>query len=65
MRCETCDDTGHVCENHTSRPWGALSGAASACECGAGAPCPECTTPVPQDGTHSITENFIPRNAKH
>jgi hypothetical protein len=64
-KCDTCDDTGHVCENHLSLPWAGVSGAPNACECGAGMPCPACTTPVPEDGTHSITECFIPRAAKH
>jgi hypothetical protein len=63
--CQSCDNTGHVCENHPRRPWAAVSGRDDACDCGAGMPCPKCTTPVPQDGTHRITENFIPRAEKH
>jgi lipocalin-like protein len=25
QRCEFCDDTGWVCENHPERPWGRMS----------------------------------------
>ena len=59
MKCPACNNTGHVCENHPDRQW------PDKCDCGAGMPCPLCTTPVPQDGTHSIFDNFIPRAAKH
>lgn len=62
--CDVCQDTGHVCENHPLRPWAGISDASFACDCGAGMPCPYCTTPVPQDGTRSITDNFIPRARK-
>lgn len=65
MECIHCDDTGHVCENHPDRPWMPMSLAETACDCGAGMPCPHCCTPVPQDGTHSISECFIPRARKH
>lgn len=64
-KCSSCDDTGYVCENHPNRPWKPMSIHPKACDCGAGMPCPDCTTPVPQDGTHSITDNFVPRAAKH
>jgi len=40
--CTNCDDTGWVCESHHDRPWGGVSNAANACECGPGDPCPVC-----------------------
>lgn len=68
--CSNCNDTGHVCENHPDQAWGGLCcehlGAAwlcehGACHCGgAGMPCPTCCGPIPEDGTHSIVEAFIP-----
>ncbi len=64
-KCKSCDDTGHVCENHEGLPWAGTSDAFYSCGCGAGMPCPECTTPVPQDGTHKITDRFIPRAKKN
>jgi hypothetical protein len=57
--CSSCSDSGYVCENHPDRPWGYL--VADGCECGAaGMPCPECCSPIPEDGTHSIVEAFVP-----
>ena len=53
-----CQGTGHVCENHPSKVWGGIH--PDGCDCGAGMPCPYCCRPVPQDGTHSIAEAFIP-----
>ena len=61
LMCPLCSGSGIVCENHPERPWGGTSNAELACECGAGMPCPECCFPVPEDGTHSITEAFTPR----
>jgi bifunctional non-homologous end joining protein LigD len=59
VSCAVCQDSGHVCENHPDRAWGYL--VEGGCECGgAGMPCPECCSPVPMDGTHSITEAFVP-----
>ena len=62
--CSGCDDTGHVCENHPTRPWDGISDADNACGCGAGMPCPECCDPVPEDGTHSILAAFTPRHLR-
>jgi hypothetical protein len=42
QRCEFCDDTGWVCENHPDRPWRGFTSRIDACECGAGAPCDAC-----------------------
>lgn len=57
--CPACLDTGYVCEEHPGVPWGGF--AATQCPCGApGMPCMLCCTPVPQDGRHSIAENFVP-----
>ena len=44
-RCENCDDTGLVCENHPDRPFTLGSSRADACECGAGMPCAVCNEP--------------------
>jgi hypothetical protein len=44
-RCEACDDTGWVCENHPNRPAScAGSKRWDVCECGPGAPCLCCNT---------------------
>jgi hypothetical protein len=40
--CPTCRDARWVCENHPDRPWKGESNHESACDCGAGAPCPLC-----------------------
>lgn len=59
VRCATCEDSGHVCENHPEKPWGYL--VVGGCECGgAGMPCPSCCSPIATDGTHSIVEAFTP-----
>ena len=60
--CPHCLDEGHVCEEHPDFPWevkveghdGTAPGH------GAGMPCPYCCSPIPEDGTHSITEAFVP-----
>ena len=44
VRCENCDDTGVVCENHPNRPF-TYSRRFDACECGAGMPCEFCNEP--------------------
>lgn len=64
-QCSSCHDTGHVCENCPDRPWAGICADDVACDCGAGMPCPDCTAPTPQDGTHSISDCFVPRAAKH
>jgi hypothetical protein len=45
MKCARCRDTGWVCEDHDDRPWG--RNGPGACDCGAGAPCPNCNVPAP------------------
>jgi hypothetical protein len=42
MKCSRCEDTRWVCENHPDRPWDKTL--PNGCECGAGAPCPDCNT---------------------
>ena len=61
-RCPHCLGTGIVCEDHPACPWAGLSGTVEGhADCGApGMPCPYCCSPVPEDGTHSITEAFTP-----
>ena len=40
MRCEVCDNTGWVCENHADRPSDCGGDSKRACTCGgAGMPC--------------------------
>ena len=34
-KCENCDATGWVCENHPDRPWRAFSSRSDPCDCGA------------------------------
>lgn len=66
VTCWACADTGHVCENHPSRPWEPIAGdSPEACGCGAGMPCPACCDPVPMDGTGRIGDAFTPRHRKH
>jgi len=43
-RCQFCDNTGWVCENHPDKPSGDFSDRSDACQCGAGAPCPHCNS---------------------
>lgn len=56
--CRVCADSGHVCEEHPDLPWGGVVGAG--CRCGAGMPCPSCCSPIPEDGTRSAVEAFVP-----
>ena len=44
-----CADTGWVCENHPDRPWAQPGEYPNACDCCAGAPCPDCNS-LHQDG---------------
>jgi hypothetical protein len=37
MKCNICEDSGWICDNHPHRPWEGNH----ACSCG-GAPCPHC-----------------------
>jgi hypothetical protein len=56
-RCSRCLDSGHVCEDHPYIPWEGCEDAG----CGAaGMPCPHCCSPIPEDGTTSITAAFVP-----
>lgn len=59
IRCSHCLDDGIVCEEHPDFPWDmTVEGHAV---CGApGMPCGHCCSPIPEDGTHSITEAFVP-----
>lgn len=61
-RCRHCRDGGSVCESHPEFPWEGEYGSAEghAEHGGAGMPCPHCCSPIPQDGTHSIAEAFVP-----
>lgn len=42
MICPRCAGLEWVCENHTDRPWAEPGKYPHSCDCGAGAPCPEC-----------------------
>jgi hypothetical protein len=57
-RCPYCLDDGLVCEDHPQYPWGMTVEGHR--EHAAGMPCPACCSPVPEDGTHSITEAVMP-----
>lgn len=61
-RCAGCLDEGYVCEDHETAPWEGLHGTVEghAEHGGAGMPCPDCCSPIPEDGRHSITEAFVP-----
>jgi hypothetical protein len=43
-QCPRCQDVGWVCENHPGRAW--AKDKPNGCECGAGAPCPDCNEVV-------------------
>jgi hypothetical protein len=58
-RCARCMDTGHVCEDHPDIPQEQCVAEDEGCGT-IGIPCPACCSPVPEDGTHSITEAFTP-----
>lgn len=61
VRCTHCLDTGHVCEDHPDYPWEGVAGTVEGHSCqAAGMPCGYCCSPIPEDGTHSITEAFTP-----
>jgi hypothetical protein len=60
VRCLHCLDGGIVCEEHPDMPWDVTVEGHSA-NCGApGMPCPACCSPIPEDGTRSIGEAFVP-----
>jgi hypothetical protein len=49
-----------VCEDHPEFPaFITVEGHSGDCG-GAGMPCPACCSPIPEDGTRSIAEAFIP-----
>lgn len=61
VRCLNCLDTGMVCENHPDKPWaGVIDAERACCPDGVGMPCRTCCSPIPEDGTTSITEAFVP-----
>lgn len=68
VRCPTCLDSGHVCENHPDHVWFGLAPEINErtgetieeCCGGAGMPCPVCCSSIPEDGRHSIVEAFVP-----
>lgn len=64
--CGNCLDTGYACEDHPELPWEGAHGptALHPEHGGTGMPCPTCCDPIPQDGTHSITEAFTPRHLR-
>ena len=61
IHCVHCLDTGHVCEDHPGYPWTGLAGPVEGHDCGAaGMPCGYCCSEIPEDGSRSIVEAFIP-----
>jgi hypothetical protein len=61
IRCLHCLDEGIVCEAHPQFPWEiTVEGHRADCYEPAGMPCPACCSPIPQDGTRSIAEAFVP-----
>lgn len=51
--CQTCDNTGWVCEQHPDKPWD--GGSDKGCDCGgAGMPCGDCNTSNPPDQSRVI-----------
>jgi hypothetical protein len=62
IHCAHCLDEGHVCEDHPDHPWEGTAGPVPghAEHGGAGEPCSYCCSQIPQDGTHSIEEAFVP-----
>jgi hypothetical protein len=65
MKCEACDDTGWVCENHPDRP-SECGGNASAlaCRCGgAGMPCLMCNNPKPGERPRLPADFIVHKDA--
>lgn len=60
--CAHCRDEGHVCEDHPDQPWEGTFGPVDGHpeHGGAGMPCPVCCSPIPQDGSRSIGDAFVP-----
>ena len=59
--CPHCLDGGHVCEDHPEYPWDLKTEGHDGEACGgAGMPCPYCCSPIPEDGTASISLAFVP-----
>ncbi len=59
IRCPVCLDSGYMCENHQNYPWDVVVEGHRPCG-GAGMPCRVCCSPIPEDGTNSIVEAFVP-----
>src|SRR3954452_25466349 len=55
--CKTYHGALWVCENHIEKPWAGASDHPDACDCGAGAPCPECN-PCDRDHPPKMPEGF-------
>ena len=60
LRCLHCLDEGYVCEEHPDYPWGTKVEGHDGTGHGAGMPCLLCCSPIPEDGTCSITLAFTP-----
>jgi hypothetical protein len=61
MRCEVCDNTGWVCENHADRP-SDCGDSKRGCTCGgAGMPCLVCNQPEPGERPR-MPMGFVPRD---
>jgi hypothetical protein len=62
-KCERCDSTGWVCENHHDKPW---DGSPRDCGCGgAGEPCPQCNVPAnPKEPPRFLAGSTVSWTAK-
>jgi hypothetical protein len=58
--CQRCQDVAWVCENHPDRPWDTSK--PNGCECGAGAPCPDCNAGDPPRTGEAITSIDVTRD---
>jgi len=65
--CRDCLDTGYACEDHPQFPWEGVHGPTPLHgeHGGAGMPCPTCCDPIPQDGTHAVSDAFTPRHLRN
>lgn len=53
IACGRCNGERWVCENHKDRPW------PSVCDCGAGAPCPDCNPGALDEADQALRDALV------
>jgi hypothetical protein len=65
-KCKRCDGVAWVCESHPDKPWDRHN--PRGCECGAGAPCPDCNRPkageIPRPPPGMIVDEIVEANKR-